>query len=262
MAIAPINGINVRQNYNSTINFAGRKRYEDCEDAQQKPRRASNLATVPVVVLMAMTPGMLNGKQPVTIMPASDMNMTEVFEQANLDDPEALENTYQITQSDYAQNSNMPRALNPRYIQYKENFRINGKNYTMYFSNPARSLNKNLVTTIHFVPEDFELIKGPFDSELNSPPMMMQFRYHKVSDDINKNFVGAVVKEKICDSNGENIRFKTSEIRLPDEIANRILGLILGDMDLKASKGIIDSYVHVSTPNLMATKIERPINNR
>lgn len=258
MAIAPINGISVRQNYNSTVNFTGRRQNEEGDDRQPLRRSTNNMAAVPVVVLMAMTPGMLNGKQPVTVLPANEMNITEVLAQAP--EIEEAENTYQITEADYAQYTDMPRALNSRYVQYKENFRMNGKNYTMYFSNPARSLNRNLVTTIHFVPEDFELIKDAFDNELNSPPEMVQFRYHKVSDDMSRNFVGAVVKEKICNSDGQNVRFKTSEIRLPDEIANRILGLILGDMDLKASKGIVDSYVHVSSPNLMTTKIERPIN--
>lgn len=262
MAITPINGISVKQNYrNNNINFAGKRRMVDNDEEPQEsnlPRRSSKMATVPVIVLMAMTPGMMEGKQPVTVLPANAINIEAP---ANLNKAEKAGTTYYMAGVNQSEDSEVPDVLSDDKIQHKETFVANGKKYTMYYTDLLKGFKGRYkdVSDIYIVPQDFKLIKDDIGYEANTPPKMIQFRYHKISDDINNNFVGAVLHQKICDENGNNTKFKTWEIRLPDEIANKILYLILGETELTPTKGLVKQYVHVTTPNLMPTKIEDPI---
>lgn len=232
MAIAPINGVNVRQNYNSTINFAGRKRNDDGEDSQQSPRRASNLATVPVVVLMAMTPGMLNGKQPVTIMPANDMNMTEVLAQTpSLN----MEKTYMTNVTQYSKQNGIDLSgFDPAEIQYKQYYTVNGKKWVMVWSDAGKDkfAKKNMVASIDFVSEDYRQIKDEYGWNANNPPMLLKMIYHNLGDE-NKNFISVITRETVCDSNGKNKDYVTKEYRLPDDVANKLIDLFVGDTEFE-----------------------------
>ena len=228
MAIAPINGINVRQNYNSTINFAGRKRYEDGDDAQQNPRRASNLATVPVVVLMAMTPGMLNGKQPVTVLPANEMNVTEVL--AQTPEIKEAENTYYTSAAQFSNSSYDLSSFDPRDIQYKQYYKMNGKNWVMVWNDVGKSTNskKNMVGGIFFVPETYRQIQNEMGIDINTPPMLLKMVYHNIGD---SSFMTVITRETTCDDEGNNRKRLTKEYRIPDDVANKLIDLFVGDTE-------------------------------
>ena len=58
MAILPISSVSARQNRSSMVNFSGRNE-EDSSKVERLPK-ASAAKAVPVIVLMAMNPGLLN----------------------------------------------------------------------------------------------------------------------------------------------------------------------------------------------------------
>ncbi len=247
MAISPINCISVKQNYNNMVNFTGRKSKDSENNLYENtsPRHSNKMATVPVIVLMAMTPGMMNGKQPIVINPENAIAMTEVV--ANPSDEIDMENTFNYMEAETIDTNNLPVALKRAKIHYQEDFKAEGKNYTMYFADPfSGGRTKDVVSSVYFVPEDFKpvIIEG---RDKNRPPLMQKFVYHNLGDD---SFVGAVISEITCDKNGNNRIVKTREIKLPNDIANTILGMILGDYEYKPLDRIAKMYIHVNTPEL------------
>lgn len=127
----------------------------------------------------------------------------------------------------------LPGALNEKYIQFKKGFKMEGKNYTLYYIN----LNKgekdsdNLVTDIFLVPEDYSLIRL-YGENRNYPPLIIKFIYHDLGDPENKNYCTAVLRERRCDKDGKNSEFVDYEVRLPDDIATAIIELANGETDL------------------------------
>lgn len=241
MAIAPINGVNVRQNYNSTVNFAGSRKNDDGNE-RQNYTRTSKMATVPVVVLMAMTPGMMNGKQPITILPANDMNITEVLAQVPSID---MTKTYRTTEAQFSNQSGIDLSgYNPKDIQYKQYYTSNGKRWVMVWSDVGKDkfAKKNMVGSIDFVSEDYRQIKDEYGGDANNPPSLLKMVYHNLGDE-SKNFISVITRETVCDSNGENKKYVTKEYRIPDDVANKLIDLFVGDTEFEPRRNYNPSTI-------------------
>ena len=126
---------------------------------------------------------------------------------------------------------------------------MEGKQYTLYYLDGAKTVrkNKNIVTDISFVPDDYTYIERNGLSQ-NSPPSMQKFIYHDLGDPENKDYCSVIVNETKCDRNGNNSKFITREVRLPDEIANELIGLANGETQFRILDRMASMFETVTIP--------------
>ena len=181
-------------------------------------------------VLLTMTPVMLNSSRPVKYLPMNDQELTEVVAQIPSEDVATID----FAQAQQAKPKQiLPGIIDSTSIQFKKTYKMEGKNYTLYFIDSAKEVRpkKNIVTDIFLIPEDFSYIYK-FGESRNYPPRLKKFIYHDLGDPENKDYCSALLHERRCDKNGENSRFLEREVRLPDDVANDIIGLANGDLGL------------------------------
>lgn len=193
-------------------------------------QKGSGVARVILSTVLLTTPAMLNSSTPVKYLPMNDQELTEAAAQIPAED---------VTTIDFAQIQQakpkqiLPGIIDSTSIQFKKTYKMEGKNYTLYFIDSAKEVRpkKNIVTDIFLIPEDFSYIYK-FGESRNYPPRLKKFIYHDLGDPENKDYCSALLHERRCDKNGENSRFLEREVRLPDDVANDIIALKSGEMGL------------------------------
>ena len=137
----------------------------------------------------------------------------------------------------------LPGIFKSEKIQFQKRFKMDGKNYTLYFLDPAKDVRskKYIVSLIFLVPDDFSLIRKQGENK-NYPPMLKKFIYHDLGDPENKDYCTAQIVETLCDKNGENSKYIEREFRLPDEVANNIISLFSGETNLRVIDRMLSMY--------------------
>lgn len=192
---------------------------------------------VPVIVFMAMTPSLLNG-----------VNQAKVY---------APELSYMTSPGEFTQVKE--QYFKPEIIQYKQDFTMNGKKWTMYWTDEVKKVrkDKNIINSIYFVPEDFKPIYSSSITIENSPPSLFKLIYHNLGDLENKDFASVITNETICEEKGQNTQYVQREFRIPDEIANKLVDLLVGDTELKTTPALSaeNIFQEVNHPNMMKAPI-------
>lgn len=219
MAILPINSV-VTNNHSKMTTFGKRQPQE--VDESPVARKSNKAATVPVVVLMAMTPSLLNANEPVKFAPVNNPEMTEVLNNIAKYAPE--ESTYVLSPDEMQQNS-FPygcRAL--RFVSIKAAYPAqgNGSPYTLLFTTSEQNDKSKDVSHVYMVPKDFSS-----NNVIVYPPEVKELIYHNIGKD--KEFCGVKVSYYICDSDGKVAGTMTRELRVDDDTANRIIDLLAQD---------------------------------
>ena len=193
-------------------------------------QKGSGVARVILSTVLLTTPAMLNSSTPAKYLPMNDKELTEAAAQVPAEDVATIDFA-QIQQAKPKQI--LPGIIDSTSIQFKKTYKMEGKNYTLYFIDSAKEVRpkKNIVTDIFLIPEDFSYIYK-FGESRNYPPRLKKFIYHDLGDPENKDYCSALLHERRCDKNGENSRFLEREVRLPDDVANDIIGLANGDLGL------------------------------
>lgn len=224
MAILPISSVSARQNRSSMVSFSG-KSEEDSSKIERLPK-ASAAKAVPVIVLMAMNPSLLNAKEPMKIVPMETGLNKEVL--AQLPSEEIPDSTYMSTVSDY--HKNIPGIGQWKYLR---NHKIlmhhiaqgNGTKYHMLFTTGPGD--KNSVTSIYFIRDG---AKGS-DDKTAHPPVVAKFYYHNLGPE--KEFCSVKVIESIVDDNGRKNGTMIRQIKIDDDTANKIISLMAGEYPWK-----------------------------
>ena len=195
MKITPINNNNL-QNH---LKFRGKK-----NQSLPKMNKPAKMALIPALAFAAMVPSLVNAK-------TGDVKQDEPVVQVQT-----------ITK-----NANMPYYLQPEYVLYEKDFKMDGEKYTMMYADYGKRFTERdgAVSDIFFVPESYKLIRSGSE-ELNRPPKLEQLIKH--NDENGNYFVGALVSEMKCDKDGENFKYITKEIVLPEEVGNELLDLYEG----------------------------------
>lgn len=193
--------------------------------------------------LLALMPAVLNSSTPVKYMPLNAQELTEVVAPIPTEDVATIEFA-QVQQAKPKQI--LPGIIDSTSIQFKKTYKMEGKNYTLYFIDSAKEVRpkKNIVTDIFLIPEDFSYIYK-FGESRNYPPRLKKFIYHDLGDPENKDYCSALLHERRCDKNGENSRFLEREVRLPDDVANDIIGLFSGDTELRVLDRMLSMFTLV-----------------
>lgn len=249
MAIAPINNVSFN-NYSNKIHFNGKN--QDDENGNTSPegypfprRSAHKLATVPIVVMMSMSPSLLNA--------------------ATATEKSAPLNVQALTE--LAETQKAPKSEAPTYVmapQQTEAMSQGQKNYFQLmkdmipFKTPAGSgayisfvapIEKNNVTMLEYIPKDLK-----YTSIYDNVPRVMEMVYHKTGDD--KEYCGLITRKEI-EYIGDTY-FEDKEQRITDDAANAIIDLINGDSKYTDETGLMVRVVN--TPKLTPTKIVEPSN--
>lgn len=145
-------------------------------------------------------------------------------------------------------------STKPENVQFSMDFKAEGKNWTMYyvdFSKTSRQ-EKNVVSSISFVPQDYKKILSSGNREETMPPRFVSLVYHDIGEN---EFIGVLVDEIKGDSNSL-VRVR-HEIKLPDEVGNELMGLLLGDTQFKPINLLKNSVKVVNTSTLAETVIKK-----
>lgn len=133
----------------------------------------------------------------------------------------------------------------------------------LYFVDSSKGLraekDKNLVSDIFLIPDDFSLIESDYGQSENYPPRLIEFIYHDLGDMENKDYCSAVLRDERCDNNGDNQEYVQWEVRLPDDVSNDIIGLANGDFNLYILDKMASMFSSVKEDDSIPTagKIQR-----
>ncbi len=252
MAIAPINSVSFKSNYNNKIHFTANNRDEENDNTSTEgypfPRRAARkLATVPVVVMMTMSPSLLNAATvPEKSAPLNTQALTELVEAQKA--PKAEAPTYIMAPQQSEAMSQGQRnyfELNKNIIPFKM---YAGSGAYIAFSDPFKT---SEIMSVDYIPKDFKYTNAYDAFKL---PTVTGMVYHKTGD--NKEYCGLILRKEV-DILGDTY-FEDKEQRITDDAANAIIDLLNGDSKFTDKTGLMVRVVN--TPNLTPTKIVEPKN--
>lgn len=218
------------------------------EQAQGR-ESGNNMKRVPVIVMLAMTAALLSSNSTARAVTLNPEQLTEVMAKISVEAADEMTASFSEVQRTQQSGQKLPPEFTSENIQYTKKFRMEGKQYTLYYLDTEKKLRgkDNIVTDIYMVPADYNYIrKNNYGS--NNPPVMRKFIYHDLGDPENKDYCSALLLEEVCDKNGDNSKFIKREVRLPDEIANEIINLFSGETKFRILDRMANMYTEVTTP--------------
>lgn len=251
MLVMPVSTANAGCRVNNNTNFLGNNNRNLNSNQEEAPvennLQSSKLAKVPVIVMLAMTPSMLNAKTPLKGIPEIEGAKTEMIATLpapakELDKMTAAPNfeAPEVQQSPVVHPLAAKMFPGDRVLEFDE-FNYKGKKQYMAFI--AHPNHEKYVFEIFIVPEDYKPNAGMYKPEVS------ELVYHELGK--GKDFAG-VILVKTTNLGPSKWQEYAEEIRLPNECAQKIIDLLAND-----SKWTNDTYVKYSdttSPNLRAPK--------
>ncbi|MDO4209223.1 MAG: hypothetical protein Q4E44_06115 [bacterium] len=223
------------------VNYTGRKEGEN-EISTAVAKSSSNLAKVPVVVMIAMSPAMLNAKTPIKGLPELEGAKTEYVTALPVETPEIDEMTATPSFNAPEIQQDFPfgeKRLSMNKIQDSSTFVQNGVKYNMVFA--ADRTDDKEVRYIYIFPNGYNA------SPTKSLPQVKELIYHDLGSD--KEFCGVILRTSVKKENGRVTTYK--EMRLPDEIAQKII-------DLKANYTEFDNRTNIKYSKIQSANLRQP----
>ncbi len=255
MVVMPVSGALSSHRTNSYMSFGGRRDNADSGEENlyaNDSRSSANLAKVPVVVLMAMSPAMLNANQPETkaalngLSPKVEMVQavpaeTKMNDAATIAPFEELPEVQQSSGYDPLKQYDYDN----KKILLHDTFRQNGKKYHLVFVHPEY-LKKDAIHAVHIFPDGFK------SDERHPMPKVTEFIVHNVPG---QELWGSVIVRSTEVSPNYEFTDTFTDMRLPDEQAQKVLDLI------QDASSFIDvtniKYNKVTTPKLRPTRVTK-----
>lgn len=228
MAVLPINSVSTNANQ---YTFTGR-------NAKKDSHKANPLASVPVIVMLAMSP-MAEGKQPAQFVPIDSEHLTELVAQANATAPKAYE--YTQTQEDELV-QRVPR-LKLKKIQKIIDCTGNKQKGKLLFTT-SKGDTSSTVWSVYYIQNDY---KG--NNHLR-PPSVTKIIYHDIGED---SFLGILIQEEIMADKNNTVKCLIREVRLDDKSAQYLIDFVAGDTNFKNYSGI--KFEETQKSNLKALHI-------
>ena len=207
MAITPINNIS----FNNSITFEARRNQKEINTHNSTTQSKSNMMiNIPVAVLMTLSPSLLNAQEPKIEQKYTTENIFD-------DTPKAT--------------NDKPFYLSPQYVTYSEDFKMDNKNYTIYYTDIGRNSVRDefSVSEVFVIPEDFKLIKHN-GYNCNGPAQVTEIVLHE-TDNQSNNFLTVITTERTCDDSGKTCGSTIREMMLPAEIMEDLLNLYIGESE-------------------------------
>lgn len=243
MSIMAVSGVKLTNNAYNTV-FTGKRRNTENE-VVQRDGGSNAMKRVPVVVMLAMSPAMLNSSVPEQYMPMNAQELTEVVAQIPAEDAATI---------DFAQVQQTKQSPFPKIAYFNERSSVFIKDVVSATGNkvPVKIVLTGYnpgkdVDIVHYIEDDYE------DADENSiPPWIYELVYHDLGSD--KEFLGAKIKQNFYDpKTGKYKSAMIREVRLDDVSAQYLLDLTTGDTKWTDKSRIAFSITKDS--NKMPTKV-------
>lgn len=228
MVITPVSGIDAGSSVNKYMSFGHRRNNTDDVPDVRENRGSNNLAKVPVVVIMAMSPAMLNANYPKTNIETEAPAKTEMVAAPSKLDTEALdeltaayprvEELQQSGKYDYLKNK--WHALRGQTIQDLDVYTSKGQRKYMVYCNDKFG-SAGGISEVYLFPENFDQNKSLF-----FVPQVTELVYHDLGSP-DKNFCSVKLENRYRGSDNLLHMFIKDE-RIPDEVAYKLVDLMLG----------------------------------
>jgi len=223
MAILPISSVRVNNNHSNAISFEKRRPHE-IDETPVRQSSTKKAAAIPVVMLMAMSPSLLNANEPVKFAPVNDSNMTEVL--GAVSEYAQEEPTY-VMDTNAAQQQKKKNPFGSSFMALttiKAAYDATGNisPYKLVFTTFDGNPNTKKVSHVFFIPEDYKC-----NNPSIFPPEVTELVYHDLGKD--KEFCGVKVHYDIFNDKEEQTGVMFREIRVDDDTANRIIDILAQD---------------------------------
>lgn len=244
-----VSGLDAGFGTNSYVNFVGQNSRKNNGDTEGSPveynRRSNNLAKVPVIVLMAMSPAMMDAKIPFTNLSEMEEAKTEMVAPILIDSEELDEMT---TIAPYFSNPQNAQTKAPfgvtsllgHKIHHYDTFMNNGKKHYIVYSGIS---NADYVNKVSVFPEGFDSVK-----EKKLLPYVRELVYHDLGK--GKEYCGIIVITHQILKNGKSKTIK-EEVRIPNEVAQNLIDFLADDTKMQNNTSI--SYSKTKSPQLRPT---------
>ena len=230
MAVLPINSVSVNANQYS---FTGKK--------DKNSHKANPLASVPVIIMLAMAP-MAEGKQPAQFVPIDSKQLTELVAQASAVAPKAYE---------YTQNPQKEAPLGIEYLVSQKAQKVlpclgNKQPANLLFTTSRGDDEENRVTRIYYVKNSYD------KSQYKNPPYIQSLIYHDLGE---KSFLGIKTIEYLDVWKGADYELKIfiAEVKLDDEAAQYLIDFLAGDTNFKNDTDI--KFEETTSPRVLPPKV-------
>lgn len=254
MAILPVSS--VKLDSNSRLNFTGDKEVSPREN-HYKGASVGKYATVPVVVLMTLNPSLSaqaagsNAPEPKQITmempyaaPTHSQSAEPMYDFATeaaalAEAPESAPQTNAIKGS--------KAWYNTKKVVESFPFVSDGKKYSMQYM--TSNTNNKEITTVYFIPDGYD----KYSEDNIEPPMFEKLILHNLGND-NDSFAGAWTVETAVVDGSMSLVYK--EIKLPDDIADKLIDMLYGDYKMPPNKYLKEDCVkNVYDSSLLPTEI-------
>ena len=257
MAISPISNISVSRIHNNT-SFVGRRDNgidNDMEGQEYQKPKSNKFASVPVAVLIAMTPAMANGTEPIKAIPLDNQAVTELMAAASTNATDA--STY-IMGTEQSSLTPYDYYMKDANILHSVPTTINrSKAATLTFEAIARN-SKNTVDFVSLVPKDLtntaKRKSQYFDHD--DAPTVLQLVYHNLGGNgSGDDFCSVRTRQRLYDKDGKQY-YMDRDVRITDDAANAIIDLLAGDTKFKNKTGI--EFIETKTSVMKSTTVINP----
>lgn len=181
--------------------------------------------TVPVIVLMAMNPALLNSAATMSNLQGEEENpnlitMAEPAQNFEIDDatyvmqPETIGKSQSVNKPPYGWNL----FLQDDIVEVNKGHNALG-NFDMVYTN-NRIDESGSISDVYIIQKSRNI---PAKSAFH-PPRVYKLMYHNIGRD--KEFCGVITKEDLLDENGQYISGIEKEIRLDDDTAQKLIDLV------------------------------------
>lgn len=231
-----VSGLDAGFGTNSYVNFVGQNSRKNNGDTEGSPveynRRSNNLVKVPVVMLMAMSPAMMDAKIPFTNLSEMEEAKTEMVAPIPIDSEE-LDEAITIA-PDFSNPQNAQKkapfgvtSLLGHKIHHYDTFMNNGKKHYIVYSGIS---NADYVNKVSVFPEGFDSVK-----EKKLLPYVRELVYHDLGK--GKEYCGIIVITHQILKNGKSKTIK-EEVRIPDNCAQTLIDLLANYSKMENSTSI------------------------
>ena len=247
MAVGAISASEVRPNVYNT-SFGGKKKGGSANLSVQKD--TADLAKVPVMVMIAMSPAMLNANEPVKALPIDAEQLTEIIAAPR---QEKVVSTINFHQAQQKQKKNFFLPGGFAYLDIQERFKadMDGIETRVILAkcDESKNASPNQVDKIYFIPSDYK-----DENENHYLPEIIEFVYHNLPD--GKDYLSVKTVEYVykSDKDIKPIKALFKDVRINDRSAQYLLDLQTGDTRWKDATGIpfrVTSSPDTEPPNII-----------
>ncbi len=243
MAILPVSSVSFGRR--NTVSFVQQDKSKDLPiNTGMTPSLGKS---IPVIVLMAMNPALLNSAATMNNLQAKEGKPEEITMVVPVNEPEVDAATFVMHPEAVKDVQNVKKAPYGWEIFELDDIvdSYHGKNalgsFDMVYTN-NRIDESGSISDVYIIQKSRDI---PAKPEFH-PPRVYKLLYHNIGK--GKEFCGVITKEDLLDESGKYLGSLETEIKLDDDTAQKLIDLITGHSNWKNNTGI---RIYETTSNML-----------